>query len=101
MQYMHIPSSYFVVCVCVCVCVCGVQAAEKIGYPVMIKASEGGGGKGIRRARNSDEFPSLFYQVQAEVPGSPIFVMKLARKSVTERWKMALLSCYYASFLLG
>jgi biotin carboxylase len=56
--------------------------AEEIGYPVMIKASEGGGGKGIRKARNSDEFPSLFNQVQAEVPGSPIFVMKLAKKYV-------------------
>ena len=56
------------------------QIAEQIGYPVMIKASEGGGGKGIRKARNSEEFPSLFYQVQAEVPGSPVFVMQLARK---------------------
>ena len=56
------------------------QAAESIGYPVMIKASAGGGGKGIRKARNSDEFPSLFHQVQAEVPGSPVFVMQLARK---------------------
>ena len=56
------------------------QVAEQIGYPVMIKASEGGGGKGIRKARNSEEFPSLFYQVQAEVPGSPVFVMQLARK---------------------
>ena len=54
--------------------------SEKIGYPVMIKASEGGGGKGIRKARNSDEFPHLFNQVQAEVPGSPVFVMKLASK---------------------
>ena len=56
------------------------QVAGRIGYPVMIKASEGGGGKGIRKARNSEEFPSLFYQVQAEVPGSPTFVMQLARK---------------------
>ena len=39
------------------------EVAEKIGYPVMIKASEGGGGKGIRKARGSEEFPSLFYQV--------------------------------------
>ena len=46
----------------------------------MIKASEGGGGKGIRKARNSEEFTSLFHQVQAEVPGSPVFVMKLAKK---------------------
>ncbi len=64
---------------CVCVCVC-VQVAEKIGFPVMIKASEGGGGKGIRKATNKKEFPSLYNQVQAEVPGSPVFVMKLANK---------------------
>lgn len=57
----------------------GLKAAHKIGFPVMIKASEGGGGKGIRRVDNPDEFPALFRQVQAEVPGSPIFVMKLAR----------------------
>ena len=56
------------------------QVAATIGYPVMIKASEGGGGKGIRKARNAEEFPSLFNQVQAEVPGSPIFIMKLAHK---------------------
>ena len=56
------------------------QVAEEIGYPVMIKASEGGGGKGIRKASNSEEFQSLFNQVQAEVPGSPVFVMKLAKK---------------------
>ncbi|XP_041773392.1 acetyl-CoA carboxylase-like isoform X2 [Anopheles merus] len=57
----------------------GLVAAGKIGFPVMIKASEGGGGKGIRRVDSPDEFPALFRQVQAEVPGSPIFVMKLAR----------------------
>lgn len=59
-----------------------VQAAEKIGYPVMIKASEGGGGKGIRKALNSQELPALYRQVQAEVPGSPVFIMKLAKKCV-------------------
>uniref|UniRef100_A0A3Q2QM52 acetyl-CoA carboxylase n=1 Tax=Fundulus heteroclitus TaxID=8078 RepID=A0A3Q2QM52_FUNHE len=53
--------------------------AEKIGYPVVIKASEGGGGKGIRKVEHSDEFPSFFRQVQTEVPGSPIFIMQLAQ----------------------
>ncbi|XP_030077912.1 acetyl-CoA carboxylase 1 isoform X1 [Microcaecilia unicolor] len=59
----------------------GLQAAEAIGYPVMIKASEGGGGKGIRKVNTADDFPNLFRQVQAEVPGSPIFVMRLAKQS--------------------
>ncbi|XP_041970632.1 acetyl-CoA carboxylase isoform X2 [Aricia agestis] len=57
----------------------GLQAATKIGFPVMIKASEGGGGKGIRKVENADDFSNMFRQVQAEVPGSPIFVMKLAK----------------------
>ncbi|SFD39859.1 acetyl-CoA carboxylase biotin carboxylase subunit [Clostridium uliginosum] len=30
--------------------------AQKIGYPIMIKAAAGGGGKGIRVARNDEEF---------------------------------------------
>nr|CAH7761590.1 unnamed protein product [Callosobruchus chinensis] len=57
----------------------GLAAAHKIGFPVMIKASEGGGGKGIRKVENTDEFPAAFRQVQTEIPGSPIFVMKLAK----------------------
>uniref|UniRef100_A0A8C1FLV1 acetyl-CoA carboxylase n=1 Tax=Cyprinus carpio carpio TaxID=630221 RepID=A0A8C1FLV1_CYPCA len=56
----------------------GLASAEKIGYPVVIKASEGGGGKGIRKVDSSEDFPSFFRQVQAEVPGSPIFIMQLA-----------------------
>lgn len=39
------------------------QAAEKVGYPVMVKASEGGGGKGIRKVNCADDFPNLFRQV--------------------------------------
>nr|XP_056715156.1 acetyl-CoA carboxylase 2 [Euleptes europaea] len=54
----------------------GLEASERIGYPVMIKASEGGGGKGIRIADGAEEFPGRFRQVQSEAPGSPIFVMK-------------------------
>ncbi|XP_044738438.1 acetyl-CoA carboxylase isoform X3 [Chrysoperla carnea] len=57
----------------------GLLSAQKIGFPVMIKASEGGGGKGIRKVDNTEDFTAAFRQVQAEVPGSPIFVMKLAK----------------------
>ena len=55
-----------------------VAAAAKIGYPVMLKASEGGGGKGIRMNANEDELTANFPQVVAEVPGSPMFMMQLA-----------------------
>jgi len=41
----------------------GLRAAQRIGFPVMIKASEGGGGKGIRKATSVDDFPNLFRQV--------------------------------------
>uniref|UniRef100_A0A7N6AXL5 acetyl-CoA carboxylase n=1 Tax=Anabas testudineus TaxID=64144 RepID=A0A7N6AXL5_ANATE len=57
----------------------GLAEAERIGFPVVIKASEGGGGKGIRKVENSEDFPSFFRQVQTEVPGSPIFIMRLAQ----------------------
>lgn len=54
------------------------EKARAIGLPVMIKASEGGGGKGIRKVDDEKDFISLFHQVKSEIPGSPIFVMKLA-----------------------
>jgi acetyl-CoA carboxylase/biotin carboxylase 1 len=57
------------------------EAAEKIGFPVMIKASEGGGGKGIRMVGKSEDVANAFRQVCGEVPGSPIFIMKLSSKS--------------------
>ncbi|KAK0396480.1 hypothetical protein QR680_001733 [Steinernema hermaphroditum] len=47
---------------------------KNITYPVMIKASEGGGGKGIRKCNSDEEFKINFRR--AEVPGSPIFLMK-------------------------
>jgi len=58
-----------------------VACFERINAPIMLKASWGGGGKGIRMVKNLDEVPNAFKQVQAEVPGSPIFAMKLATKS--------------------
>ena len=42
------------------------KAAKAIGYPVIIKASSGGGGKGMRIARNEKELTSHFITAQQE-----------------------------------
>ena len=56
----------------------GLEKARKIGFPVMVKASEGGGGKGIRKVDGEENFTALYNAAASEVPGSPIFIMKLA-----------------------
>ena len=56
----------------------GLEAARKIGFPVMVKASEGGGGKGIRKVEDESDFFNLYNAAASEIPGSPIFIMKLA-----------------------
>ncbi|HZT70642.1 MAG TPA: acetyl-CoA carboxylase biotin carboxylase subunit [Terriglobia bacterium] len=42
------------------------EAAAKIGYPVMVKAAAGGGGKGMRIVDSADELPKLFRMAQKE-----------------------------------
>ena len=44
----------------------GRKFADEIGYPVMIKAALGGGGKGRRVVRNSEEFEKNFQNAQRE-----------------------------------
>jgi len=56
----------------------GLEKAKEIGFPVMIKASEGGGGKGIRKCTSEEGFEQLYKAAASEIPGSPIFIMKLA-----------------------
>ena len=41
-------------------------AAERVGYPVLLKASAGGGGRGIRRCDGPQDLPSAFEAAQAE-----------------------------------
>jgi acetyl-CoA carboxylase biotin carboxylase subunit len=43
-----------------------VETAERIGYPVIVKASAGGGGRGMRIVRSAAEMPSSFAQAQQE-----------------------------------
>jgi propionyl-CoA carboxylase alpha chain len=47
-----------------------IRIAEEIGYPVMIKASAGGGGKGIRIAWNRRDAEEGFPAVRAEAKGA-------------------------------
>jgi biotin carboxylase/acetyl-CoA carboxylase carboxyltransferase component len=56
-------------------------ACDRIGFPCMIKASEGGGGKGIRRCETASQLRDAFRNCQEEVPGSPIFIMKLVNSA--------------------
>ena len=44
----------------------GAEEAARIGYPVMIKAALGGGGKGMRVAENPEEFEKNFLLAQTE-----------------------------------
>ena len=43
-----------------------IQLAEKIGYPVLLKASAGGGGRGQKVVRSSEEMQVLFAQAGQE-----------------------------------
>ncbi|WP_088347418.1 MULTISPECIES: acetyl/propionyl/methylcrotonyl-CoA carboxylase subunit alpha [Rhodomicrobium] len=47
-----------------------VKIADKIGYPVMIKASAGGGGKGMRIARSASEVEQGFNSSKSEAKSS-------------------------------
>jgi len=47
-----------------------VSIAEGIGFPVMIKASAGGGGKGLRIGRNAREVRELFPLIRSEAKSS-------------------------------
>ena len=40
--------------------------ASSVGFPVIVKASAGGGGRGMRVIRSADELPNLFHAAQSE-----------------------------------
>ncbi|KVH97571.1 Acetyl-CoA carboxylase, biotin carboxylase [Cynara cardunculus var. scolymus] len=44
----------------------GIRLADEIGFPVMIKATAGGGGRGMRLAKERDEFVKLLQQAKSE-----------------------------------
>jgi acetyl-CoA carboxylase biotin carboxylase subunit len=46
------------------------KLAEELGYPVMVKASAGGGGRGMRKVDTPDQLPDLFAQAKNEAEGA-------------------------------
>ena len=63
----------------------GKRLSQKIGFPVILKAAHGGGGRGMRVVRKAAEFESAFEQARREsltVFGSPdIFVEKFIQRA--------------------
>jgi acetyl-CoA carboxylase biotin carboxylase subunit len=61
-----------------------IEIASQMGYPVIIKATAGGGGKGMRVADNEDELRRAYVQAQKEAEvsfGNPdIYVEKYIQK---------------------
>jgi acetyl-CoA carboxylase biotin carboxylase subunit len=45
----------------------GETEATRVGFPLMLKAAAGGGGRGIRLVRRPEEFTSIFTTAQSEV----------------------------------
>jgi len=60
------------------------KTADEIGYPVIIKAAEGGGGRGMRIVRGKEELISAFQTARAEAEqafGSPnVYIEKLIER---------------------
>ena len=60
------------------------RVAKKIGYPVMIKASAGGGGKGMRLVNSKEEFESSLRMARSEAFSSfgddSVFIEKFIQK---------------------
>lgn len=58
--------------------------AEEVGYPILIKASAGGGGKGMRLVQNSSEFEEQMTMAQNEARSSfgddAVFIEKFVDK---------------------
>ena len=42
------------------------DSAKSVGYPVILKAKAGGGGRGMRIVRNAEDLPNLFHAASSE-----------------------------------
>ncbi|MBR2736721.1 MAG: acetyl-CoA carboxylase biotin carboxylase subunit [Firmicutes bacterium] len=62
----------------------GMRIAEEIGYPVLVKASAGGGGRGMRRIDSPEDFRKKYEEARAEsnacFGSTDLYVEKLIEK---------------------
>lgn len=54
------------------------SAVKRVGYPVMVKAVDGGGGRGIRLVNREEELQASVERAVAESPSRTVFVEKAA-----------------------
>jgi acetyl-CoA carboxylase, biotin carboxylase subunit len=63
----------------------GLRGADEVGYPVMVKAAAGGGGRGIRIARDADELRGLVgdaaREAEAAFGDGSLYVEKLLERA--------------------
>jgi len=63
----------------------GIATATKLGFPVMIKAAHGGGGRGMRAVHSAEAFPDAFEMAQREsltaFGSTDVFVEKLVNRA--------------------
>lgn len=67
----------------------GEKLADEIGYPVMIKASSGGGGKGMRVSRSKEDFEFNFNTAQKNLPMHLVMIRCTLRNSsrIQDMWR--------------
>ena len=65
------------------------EIAQRIGFPVMLKASAGGGGRGMRMVHEASELPSLLTQAQQEAGAAfssqDVYMEKLVESAAAHR----------------
>ena len=86
----------------------GGQFAERVGYPVLIKATAGGGGKGMREVHDPAELESHYKAARAEAKANGYDVkilrqvIRIRKQDKSEREEMeALLDLYMQALGMG
>jgi len=77
-----------------------VKKAQEIGYPVIIKASAGGGGRGIRVVYNQDELINAFRTAQSEAD-SALVIQRSIWKSSLKNQDISRSSCSWTNTEMG